>query len=159
MGSVVESGMKTIPLTQGRVAIVDDIDFDILSRVKWGYSSCGYAMRSIGRLKRSYMHREISCAGPGQIVDHINGDPLDNRRGNLRLGDKCLNSVNRGPASNNTSGHRGVSFDRSRGKWCARLKVYGRERYLGRFNTIEEAIAARRDAEAHYFAAFKVLGS
>lgn len=146
--------MKTISLTQGRVALVDDADYKTVSSVKWSYSSCGYAMRSVGRKIRLYMHREIAGARSGEIVDHINGDPLDNRRSNLRLGDKCLNSINRSPQSNNKSGYRGVDFDRKRRKWCARIKTDGKQRFLGRFASLNDALAARRSAETEYLSRF-----
>lgn len=101
------------------------------------------------------MHREIAGAQAGDVVDHINGDMLDNRRANLRIGDKCLNSINRRAQSNNTSGHRGVDFDRKRQKWCARIKTDGKQRYLGRFASLDDALAARKSAEIEYLSRFR----
>ncbi len=95
--------MKTIPLTQGKVAVVDDADYDRLIGWKWfaakGHRSW-YAMRcrSSGDGPGPHciqMHREILKAPPGLEAGHISGDGLDNRRSNLRLANRRLNARNR----------------------------------------------------------------
>ena len=95
--------MKTIPLTQGKVAVVDDADYDRLNRWKWfavrGRRSW-YAMRCRSRADRPgphliLMHREILSAPVGVEVDFISGDGLDNQRSNLRLANRRLNARNR----------------------------------------------------------------
>jgi hypothetical protein len=90
------------------------------------------------------LHREILGLTADDVdaeVDHINCDPLDNRRSNLRLVTGAQNSTNRNPRgqSNNTSGVRGVSWESWTGKWRASVKYQGRMRYFGRFETVEEA--------------------
>ena len=80
--------MKEIPLTQCKVALVDDKYFEFLNQFKWRFSN-GYAARSDIRTKRGrktiLMHRAIMDAPKGVEVDHVNGDKLDNQRSNLRL--------------------------------------------------------------------------
>lgn len=82
----------------------------------------------------------------GQI-DHINGDRGDNRIENLRLVSSFLNALNKSKAKNNTSGHCGVSFCNSRGKWQAYIEFGGKKEHLGRYDTIQEAISARVAAQ------------
>lgn len=82
-------------------------------------------------------------AWPEGEIDHINGDPADNRVCNLREVSKSLNARNRSLRSDNPSGFVGVSADRN-GKWRARIHIDGRERSLGSFKTPEEAAEARR---------------
>lgn len=82
----------------------------------------------------------------GQI-DHINGITTDNRIENLRLVDKVDNARNAALYSTNTSGTHGVMWDAKRRKWDARIGVGGRQKRLGRFNSKDDAIAARKVAE------------
>ena len=137
--------MKAILLSKGKVAIVDDGDFEWLSKWKWCYAIPGYAKRA-GDIK---MHRVIlerlgykdfhSC-------DHKNGAGLDNRRKNLRPCTHQQNMLNKRKYKNNTSGFAGVGLDR--GKWTARLTCKGKVTYLGSFDTPEKASAAYEVAKA-----------
>lgn len=84
------------------------------------------------------------------VVDHINGDPLDNRRSNLRLVTHQQNIRNRGgPQANSSTGLLGVS--RKRSKWRAYINVDGKQINLGVFDTPEAASEARKEAEITYF--------
>lgn len=76
------------------------------------------------------------------IVDHINGDPADNRWANLRACTQRENTRNKRASKANTSGAKGVYWDAARGKWLAAIGIDGRNKYLGRFATIDEAKAA-----------------
>ena len=147
---------KEIELTQGRVARVDDEDFDWLNQWKWCLSKLyngkkQYATRGKcggSKTKTLLMHRLIINAKKDEHVDHRNGDGLDNRRSNLRICTMSQNQANRGPTKANTSGFKGVSPDR-RGRWRARVKVNGKQKALGSFATPEEAaIAYDREARA-----------
>ncbi len=93
------------------------------------------------------MQRVIINAPDKLLVDHINGDPLDNRKSNLRLATKSQNMRNRKKAHNNKSGYKGVWFDYKRDKWVAYIKINGSSKTLGRFINKEEA-AARYDEES-----------
>lgn len=143
---------KEIPLTQGKVVLVDDEDYDWLSRFKWYYSAVGYACRSTWdgeKRGREYMHRAI-MGDPDGIVDHINRDTLCNTRANLRVTDRSGNGLNGNPKKNNKTGVIGVSFDPRRKKWSARIQIARRTIHLGRFATFEAAVQARQRAEAPY---------
>jgi len=87
---------------------------------------------------------------PNDQIDHINGDREDNRLENLRDVTLQENRKNMKKHKDNTSGHMGVVWDESRKKWQARIRVNGKDRYLGRFKDKDRAIEARKDAEIKY---------
>jgi hypothetical protein len=100
-----------------------------------------YAYAIIGK-ENIRMHRFILGASAGRITDHKNMDGLDNRRDNLRNATPGQNAANNGPFRHNTSGYRGVTYDRFRNKWRAEIRIDGRDKHLGRFGTKEEAAMA-----------------
>lgn len=146
-----------IPLTRGKFAIVDAQDAEIVQQYRWFYLGSGYAARyasgSKGR-KMTLMHRELMGAGPDQLVDHVNHDGLDNRRVNLRVCSKAENQRNQRRNSKNTTGHKGVSYDKVRGKFAANIQVDGRQIALGRFDAIEDAVSAYEVAAKRYHGDF-----
>lgn len=144
--------MKNIPLTNGLSALVSDEDFDRASNAgKWFWvdkSGTKYVSSYLGGSVRFYLHRWLVDAAPGLVVDHINGNALDNRRENLRVVSPAENQRNRGGAQKNSiSGIRGISWEKDGNKWEARIRHHCKDHYLGRFDCVEDAIAARRDAE------------
>ena len=129
---------------------VDTTDATLLSQWTWRLSSDGYAVRSEtrnGSKKTIYLHRVVIQAPPGTIVDHINGDRLDNRRANLRLVTPSQNNAN-GRDRPRRSGYRGVYPHRPTGRWIAQISVSGRVRHLGIFDDPLEAARAY-DLAAH----------
>lgn len=152
--------MKTIKLTQGQIALVDDEDFDRLNGFRWSvtwnkhtksFNATRSSPRVNGKRHTIRMHREILNAKLGEEVDHINHDTVDNRRENLRLCSTGQNCVNRRRRVDNTSGFKGVSWDNGHGKWRSRLMVNRKPHYLGRFATaLEAAIAYDRAARDEF---------
>jgi hypothetical protein len=141
--------MKMIPLTQGKVALVDDEDFEYLMQWVWSASrntGTYYAIRNdyTGKHKVIFMHRVILNAPSNTMVDHANRNGLDNRRSNLRLCTSSQNTANSGPRSNNKSGYKGVR--KKRGKWSAETNLLGKRIHIGTFDTPEQAARAY-DAE------------
>jgi len=145
--------VRHIELTQGQYAVVDDEDFNLLNSVKWCLVAGGkYAGRRVGS-KTQYMH--VFIAGlygtngeryaPMFVVDHINGDTLDNRKDNLRLCTQGENSKNR-RAQIGTSVYKGVGYEKKAGKWRARIRDNYKHIFLGYFDTPEEAAEAYQDA-------------
>lgn len=156
--------MRKIPLTQGKVAIVDDIDYDFLMQWKWLYNR-KYAMRQRRESdgpgpSKIYMHNEIAKrAGLTSKlqVDHRDRDTLNNRRHNLRSVTASQQILNRGLSRNNTSGYKGVSFDRSRQKYAADIMVDGTRMRLGRFKNPEDAAHAYNKAASKLHGEFAYL--
>lgn len=139
---------KQIPLTQGKVAIVDDDMYEFLSQWKWRSAkdkNTWYAVRSIAR-KTIGMHRVITNASPGQLVDHWNGDGLYNVRQNLRVCTDGQNRANRRIQKNNKSGFKGVCWSKDKKKFHAYI-TSGNIIHLGYFND-PEAAARAYDAKA-----------
>lgn len=137
--------MKRIPLTRGFEALVDDDDFEELSRFKWhaNVTSKGavYAARKSrrpdGTYSIVYMQRQITNPPDGMDCDHINGDRLDNRRCNLRSVTRSQNLRNA-----HTTISRGVFWCKQTRRWFARISNNGRRVFLGRFQSREDATAA-----------------
>jgi hypothetical protein len=153
--------VKTIELTQGYVALVDDEDYERLSRWRWhanvvrGGRVCALRKkRHRGRMTTIYMHREIVGAKPGQQVDHINGDALDNRRGNLRICTISQNNQNRYANTGASSQYKGVCWDKGADKWRATITAGGRRKYLGTFEDEREAALAYDAAARELFGEF-----
>lgn len=139
---------RQVPLTRGYVALVDDCDYErVVSAGSWSARPHGprvYAQRRIRHPSGTgfttiSLHRFITG---WLFVDHCNADGLDNRRQNLRPATGTQNNANARRYKNNQSGFKGVSFDRSRLRWHARIQVNGKSRHLGRFDTAEEAARA-----------------
>lgn len=133
-----------IPLTQGKVAIVDDEDVErVLASGKWGASrraDTWYACRDGPRPRRLkvYMHRVVLGLGPDDPdVDHVDGDGLNNRRSNLRLATASQNLGNQ-RARAHSSRFKGV-YRNKQGRWQTQISVEGVKRHLGTFDTEEEA--------------------
>ena len=152
--------MKKIPLTQGAVAKVDDEDYEWLKRFRWHVHRSGrrtwYARRFSGD-RSIMMHNELLSPLPGVVVDHINHNGLDNRRANLRLCMPVDNNRNSRSRLNSTSKYKGVSLDKRRGKWRARIHRAGVEYYLGCFTNQLEAAFAYDDRARGFRDAFLYL--
>lgn len=154
--------MKEIPLTRGKVALVDDEDFAELSKYKW-YASTEVrgrvcAVRCIWNPRRQtiYMHRIIVPGYPQ--VDHIDGNALDNRRSNLRGATAMENQrAYRCPKTNTSSRFRGVSWHRRDGVWRAYIKVGQKGYSLGTFRTEEDAAKEYDKAALRLFGEFTHL--
>ena len=102
------------------------------------------------RLAWLYVHGEWADG----VIDHINGDGLDNRIANLRLASNAQNLANRGRQKNNASGYKGVHFEAWTGRYKARIQHGGKSYNLGRFDTPEEAHEAYKKAAAERFGEF-----
>ena len=101
--------------------------------------------------KQTLLHRYILKPQQGEIIDHIDRNPLNNTRQNLRIATFQLNSLNRNMQKNNTSGVVGVSYAKDRNKWTSQIKVNNKTISLGHFLKKEDAIKVRKEAELLYF--------
>lgn len=159
--------MKKIPLSQGYSAIVDKDDYDELSKYKWNArvhrGGLVYAVRTSRRIAgKQYsiaMHRVVLKARAGVIIDHINGNSLDNRKKNLRICSHKENCRNMRARSSGTSRYRGVSWNSECRKWCAQIVVDGKRLYLGLFEKELAAAKAYDSAAKKHFGAFARLNT
>ena len=154
--------MKTISLSQGKVALVDDCDYDRLMSWSWSTKRTGHVFYAVGRRRGhgyepwTFMHRVILDPDPGWETDHINGNGLDNRRCNLRLCTRAENSWNQ-CSRTGSSVHKGVHWHRSNRAWQANITVNGKRIHLGSFPNQEDAAHAYNEAAAKYFGEFARL--
>jgi hypothetical protein len=136
--------MKEIRLTKGYVALVDDDDYDAISKYKWRVKiseNTNYAITSKwinGKAVSFLMHRIIMAPLVNEWIDHVNRNGLDNRCCNLR---KCNRAENRANSKDNggTSKYKGVSWSRNMGKWRANIMINHKILHLGYFNNEKQA--------------------
>ncbi len=151
---------KQIPLTQGKYALVDDDVYEWASQYRWCASNKGntsYAVRNVGNglvIKRIHLHREIMNAPHGTLVDHINGDGLNCTRANMRLASRSENNRNSCKQINNTSGFKGVYWNKNKNKWHAQIRANNRRVHIGLFPDIEQAARAYDVAARKYHGEF-----
>lgn len=152
---------KELVLTQGKFAVVDNEDYEYLSQWKWCYNN-GYASRGLTAAEkrelgvtsgRVLMHREIMGQPNGMMIDHIDGNGINNQRSNLRICSNKENAKNQRMQRNNTSGFKGVSWIKRDKKWRAVIYYNGKLRILGTFQIKEEA------ADAYDRAACELYGN
>jgi hypothetical protein len=149
-----DSSIREIPLTHGRVALVDAHDYDFLSVFKWHLNWHGYAVREVnihGFRTLVGMHRYVMLPDPGQDTDHVNGDKLDNRRSNLRTCHRQENTRNVDKRSGGTSRFKGVHWHPGAQKWRAMICVNKRSIHIGYFSTQEEAAVAYNEKARELF--------
>lgn len=137
-----------LALTQGKESIIDLSDLQRVLRHRWCAARTG-ALYVQGRVegKMLPLHRFIMRPAASVEIDHKNGDGLDNRKSNLRVCPGTENRFNLKRYSNNTSGFKGVSWNRRCGKWISYISSGGRRRHLGLFRSKHKA-ARVYDAEA-----------
>lgn len=137
---------------------VDSDKYDSLSKYDWRLSNIGYARATVEG-HRMFLHRYLTNAPKGVLVDHINGDTLDNRLCNLRLCTYSENSANT-MKKVGLSVYKGVSYDKNtkrKKRWMARLEYKGKNITIGRFYTEDEAALAYNEKAFELWGEFCVL--
>ncbi len=143
-----------IPLTRGKHALVDAEEYPRLARYSWH----AFHDKKDGRwlavrgervhvgghsiTRNIWMHRELLDVPAGMLVEHLNGDGLDNRKANVQVTTRAARYAKLGKLSTNTSGYRGVTFYARTGKWRVQIRCDGTTTHIGYFTTAEEAAVA-----------------
>ena len=140
--------MKTIPLTKGYEAMVDDEDYDLVAGYKWYVSisyGIAYAKHMLpiinGKRKEERMHQLILGVKDTEYVDHIDGNGLNNQRSNLRVVTHRQNCMNRHPKvpGRKSSQYPGVTWNKRAQKWNAQAQVNGVHKHIGTYETEADA--------------------
>jgi hypothetical protein len=160
--------MREILLQNGTVVLVDDEDFEALSKYKWNCNNYGYACRTVGleqwrngdREHLLYsvvlMHRIITNAPKGKDVDHKNHDRLDNRKNNLRICTRQQNLRNKQKSLNSKYRYKGVERE-SNHRWIAKIYYRKKQERIGVFETEELAAKAYDEKAKSHFGEFACL--
>ena len=156
-----------IPLTQGKIALIDDDDYEEISKYKWFANKRGktyYAIRNStyenGKRYLIYMHSIIAGTPKGMETDHMNGNGLDNRKENLRFCSPMENTYNRPEMKRKTpkfSKYKGVYWRKSRNKWHVRIQANGKREYVGMYDDEIEAAKAYDAAAKKFHGEFAYL--
>lgn len=141
--------MKEIHLTQNKTTLIDDEDYQLVSQFKWrtlGYTTqfgkTFYAITTIIKHNKRttiLMHRLILNAKSHEIIDHADLDGLNNQRYNIRKCSNSQNNMNSRSRKGTSSQFKGISWHKRNRKWQAAIKLYGKQYYLGLFNSEIEA--------------------
>lgn len=160
--------MKQIPLTQNQVTFVDEKDFEFINKFKWraskAQSSLGkfYVTKKTPRInvkvgKTIYMHRVLMNAKKGQIIDHKDGNGLNNQRSNLRFATAANNARNMAISKRNKTGFKGISWKKDMKKWQVRISFNYKDICIGSFSDKIEAARAYNIAAIKYHGEFARL--
>lgn len=144
--------MRLLTGTRGEIIKISDCDWSECSGIRWCIIGKGYVRSTTRPYIR--LHRHILKPSKGMDVDHINGDTLDNRRENLRICTRSQNKMNGNLYKNNTSGYKGIYWNKRKEKWHIHLTVNQKDRHIGYYETLEEAINARNVAVKKFHGEF-----
>lgn len=142
--------MTKIQLSKTKYTIIDDEDYDRVSRYNWSYNS-GYA-RCLSR--NIYLHRLILNPPNDKQIDHINHNTLDNRKNNLRICSGAENCKNTNSHKDSVSRFKGVCFDKQTKKWQSQIYINGYQVKIGRFDNEIDAARAYDDLASEHFGEF-----
>jgi hypothetical protein len=152
---------KEIILTQGKVAIVDDEDYDYLNQFKWcankmkgKFYVVGNILLPTNKKTRTSMHRFIMKPEKCMVIDHLDGNPLNNKKNNLRICTRAENMRNYKIPVNNTSGFKGVYWHKITSKWMAYICFNNKIFHLGLFHELKDAARAYNAAALKYHGEF-----
>ena len=154
--------MIKIKLTQNQTALIDDEDYEVISKYNWYTRKTKNTFYAVAHTYKNnkrtivQMHRIIMNPEPKEEVDHINHHGLDNRRGNLRVCSRQQNQFNKLP-NNKTSRYKGVCWHKRKKKWQATIGLENKQKWIGYFSNEVEAARAYDQVALKYFGEFAYL--
>jgi hypothetical protein len=161
----IDGDIAFVPLTKGYEAIIDAEDVDLVKGHNWWSEVCFKADGSLRAVyARSdtsgmqYIHRVIMRADEFHLVDHIDGNGIDCRKSNMRLTANTGNSQNKKINCNNTSGFKGVTWNKRREKWEVKIMAYRKKKHIGYYVSLDDAAEAYSKASAIYHGEFGRIG-
>lgn len=155
--------MQIINLKGGLQAMVDDEDFEELSLHNWKAEWHGRSFRAYrstgkgGKWAKFYMHRVILKCQNGQSIDHIDANPLNNQKSNLRICTHQQNCFNSSSRKNSSSKFLGVHWAKHCRKWISQFEINGKNNYIGSYDNETEAALAYNVAASFAFKEFARL--
>ena len=150
--------MKKIQLTYGKQALVDDSTYGLLSQFGWTIDKRNNCVISTAKdLPERRMSRMIMNAQQGEVVDHIDGNPLNNQFVNLRICTQKQNMYNRKINKNSKSGYKGVTYNKGIEMYTAQIRYNGKLKYLGSYMNKKEAAEAYNNAATKQFGEYARL--
>ncbi len=139
-----------VPLADGLYTVVNR-GTEKRFRSLWSRTQGGYiTFYDTDKRRHQLLHRRLMGDPEGMVVDHINGNVLDNRLENLRIVTQAQNAINQGLSKNNKSGYKGVNWDKGIKKWTAYITFQRTRYFLGAFDLLEDALEVREEAERKY---------
>lgn len=155
----IEGNIIFVKLSNSEKEMVTDVDIWEKGACNycWYYSPGGYAVAGLRNpRKKIYFHNYAFPECPnGLVCDHIDGNPLNNVRDNIRFVTQGQNCKNHKRNTRNKSGCAGVSWNKKRKRWESKITVDGRKIHIGYFLSKEDAVAARKQAEIKYFGEYR----
>ena len=140
------------------VFLIDDEDFERVSKYCWYETNCGYIMTRVSKTEQIFLHRFIlfglDAKDVNEIVDHIDRNRLNCRKDNLRVCDAKGNARNKSVSCGTISGVLGVGWQRDTKKWRAYISENGKFKSLGNYKRKEDAVRARKEAEKRIYGEF-----
>lgn len=150
--------MKIILSNLGKEILVDDHLYPEFSKYSWKVNNYGYAYHGSGNSK-IFMHKEIAKIMGVELLDHEDRNPCNNQLSNLRPCTQSQNMANRVKYANpeHTSNYKGVHFCKTKQRWISKIKLQGKNKYIGSFKNEDEAGIAYNKVAKELFGEFCVL--
>jgi len=153
-----EFGDDTQANKEGKKFYIDWSDYSrFVAGHRFRINNKGYVMYSSTKdgLHNKLLHRMIMNCPEDMMIDHIDHNPLNNSRSNLRICTNQQNQMNSGKSKNNKSGVIGVHWNKANEKWRAQITLNNKQIHLGLFDNFEEVCKVRKEAEIKYFGDFR----
>ena len=151
---IFEKDIVRVLTSKNEEFIIDKDDYEKIKDHTWSLDGNGYARTGFDN-SQIKLHRYVTDAPDDMEIDHKDGNILNNRKSNLRICTRQENAMNLKLSKNNTSGHKGVYFDKTCNQWFSVINYKKTRINLGFYKSQIDAIKARQDAEKYYFGEFR----